>query len=59
MIASLIGVDREDLPLFKTWSDAMVALPTPETIDANRAKTQAMHDYIGAMLSERRAHPSR
>jgi cytochrome P450 len=58
VIASLIGVPPEDLAQFKIWSDAMVALPTPETIDANRAKTQAMHDYIGSMLSERRAHPS-
>jgi cytochrome P450 len=58
VIASLIGVRPEDLAQFKIWSDAMVALPTPETIDANRAKTQAMHDYIGSMLAERRAHPS-
>jgi cytochrome P450 len=58
VIASLIGVPPEDLAQFKIWSDAMVALPTPETIDANRAKTQAMHDYIGSMLAERRAHPS-
>jgi cytochrome P450 len=40
---------------FKTWSDAMVAVPEPETIDENRAKTQAMFDYIGAMLTDRRA----
>jgi cytochrome P450 len=58
VIASLIGVAHEDLAQFKTWSDAMVALPTPETIDANRAKTQAMFDYIGSMLAQRRAHPS-
>jgi cytochrome P450 len=58
VIASLIGVAHEDLAQFKIWSDAMVALPTPETIDANRAKTQAMFDYIGSMLAERRAHPS-
>jgi hypothetical protein len=55
VIASLIGVSRADLASFKTWSDAMVAVPTPETIEENRAKTQAMHDYIGAMLTERRA----
>ena len=54
VIASLIGVSREDLATFKTWSDAMVAVPDPETIEANRAKTQAMFDYIGAMLAERR-----
>jgi cytochrome P450 len=58
VIASLIGVAHEDLAQFKTWSDAMVALPTPETIDANRAKTQAMFDYIGSMLAQRRAHLS-
>jgi cytochrome P450 len=58
VIASLIGVAHEDLAQFKTWSDAMVALPMPETIDANRAKTQAMFDYIGSMLAQRRAHPS-
>jgi cytochrome P450 len=58
VIASLIGVPPEDLPQFKEWSDAMVALPTPETITSNRAKTLAMHDYIGAMLSVRRAEPT-
>jgi cytochrome P450 len=55
VIASLIGVSREDLMTFKMWSDAMVAVPEPETIDDNRAKTQAMFDYIGAMLVDRRA----
>jgi cytochrome P450 len=55
VIASLIGVSRDDLMTFKMWSDAMVAVPEPETIDENRAKTQAMFDYIGAMLAERRA----
>jgi hypothetical protein len=54
VIASLIGVSTGDLATFKTWSDAMVALPDPATIEANRAKTQAMFDYIGAMLTERR-----
>jgi cytochrome P450 len=57
VIASLIGVAHEDLALFKTWSDAMVALPTPETMEANGLKAQAMFDYIGALISERRAHP--
>jgi cytochrome P450 len=55
VIASLIGVSREDLMTFKMWSDAMVAVPEPDTIDENRAKTQAMFDYIGAMLLDRRA----
>jgi cytochrome P450 len=58
VIASLIGVAHEDLRMFKTWSDAMVALPTPETIDENRAKTEAMFAYIGSMLADRRANPS-
>jgi cytochrome P450 len=58
VIASLIGVAHEDLRMFKTWSDAMVALPTPETIDENRAKTEAMFAYIGSMLADRRAHPT-
>ena len=55
VIASLIGVSRDDLMTFKMWSDAMVAVPEPHTIDENRVKTQAMFDYIGAMLVERRA----
>jgi cytochrome P450 len=55
VIASLIGVAQGDLATFKTWSDAMVAEPTPETIEANRVKTQAMFDYIAAMVAERRA----
>jgi cytochrome P450 len=55
VIASLIGVSREDLMTFKMWSDAMVAVPEPDTIEENRAKTQAMFDYIGAMLVDRRA----
>jgi cytochrome P450 len=58
VIASLIGVAHEDLRMFKTWSDAMVALPTPETIDENRAKTEAMFAYIGSMLADRRANPT-
>jgi cytochrome P450 len=55
VIASLIGVSREDLMTFKMWSDAMVAVPEPDTIEDNRAKTQAMFDYIATMLIERRA----
>lgn len=55
VIASLIGVAEGDLATFKTWSDAMVAEPTPETIDENRAQTQAMFDYIAALVAERRA----
>lgn len=58
VIASLIGVPPQDLAQFKEWSDAMVALPTPETIASNRAKTLAMHEYIGAMLRIRQAEPS-
>ena len=58
VIASLIGVKHDDLRQFKTWSDAMVALPTPETMDENRAKTQAMHDYIGALMADRRENPA-
>ncbi|MDT4938092.1 MAG: hypothetical protein QOG80_1763 [Pseudonocardiales bacterium] len=54
VIASLIGVAEGDLATFKTWSDAMVAVPEPETIEANRAKTQAMFDYIGALVTDRR-----
>jgi cytochrome P450 len=54
VIASLIGVAEGDLLTFKTWSDAMVAVPQPETIDDNRAKTQAMFDYIAALVAERR-----
>jgi cytochrome P450 len=57
VIASLIGVPAADLAQFKAWSDAMVAEPTPETIEHNRAQAQAMHDYITAMLAERRARP--
>ncbi|HLY33360.1 MAG TPA: cytochrome P450, partial [Jatrophihabitantaceae bacterium] len=55
VIASLIGVADGDLATFKTWSDAMVAEPEPETIEENAAKTQAMFDYIAAMVAERRA----
>jgi cytochrome P450 family 109 len=58
VIASLIGVRSEDLRQFKTWSDAMVAIPTPETMEENRAKTQAMHDYIAALMDDRRANPA-
>jgi cytochrome P450 len=55
VIASLIGVAEGDLATFKMWSDAMVAEPTPETIEENRAKTQAMFDYIAALVTDRRA----
>jgi cytochrome P450 len=58
VIASLIGVRPDDLRLFKSWSDAMVALPTPETMEENRAKTQAMHEYIADLMDDRRAHPA-
>ncbi len=54
VIASLIGVAEGDLATFKMWSDAMVAVPEPATIDENRAKTQAMFDYIGALVTDRR-----
>jgi cytochrome P450 len=55
VIASLIGVAQGDLLTFKTWSDAMVAIPEPETIEQNRELTQAMFDYIAELVAERRA----
>jgi cytochrome P450 len=55
VIAELLGVSRADLPLFKKWSDDIVA-EIGARVNAS-ASRRAFDDYFGAVIRERRARP--
>jgi cytochrome P450 len=55
VIAELLGVSRSDLPLFKKWSDDIVAEIGARTNAS--ASRRAFDDYFGAVIRERRARP--
>jgi hypothetical protein len=55
VIAELLGVPRSDLPLFKQWSDDIVAeIGARSSASASR---RAFDDYFGAVIRARRARP--
>jgi hypothetical protein len=55
VIAELLGVSRADLPLFKQWSDDIVA-EIGARVNAS-ASRRAFDDYFNAVIRERRARP--
>ncbi|MEV1170376.1 cytochrome P450 [Nonomuraea sp. NPDC049784] len=65
VICRLLGVPRKDEPLFREWSDAIVASadvgPGQDTIERDRAGEQArteMGRYLVNLAEQRRGHPS-
>jgi cytochrome P450 len=61
IIADALGVTREDLPLFREWSDSFAGLRgrvVPEEEYIERAKKfVAFQRYFGALADDRVAHP--
>ncbi|MER6081926.1 cytochrome P450 [Streptomyces sp. NPDC001833] len=64
VICRLLGVPREDEPLFRAWSDALVAAadvrPEDESTEADKAGDQArmeMGGYLVNLAEQRRGHP--
>ncbi|MEV4111499.1 cytochrome P450 [Nonomuraea sp. NPDC049695] len=65
VICRLLGVPRQDEPLFRQWSDAIVAAadvrPEEDTTEPDRAGRQAraeMGRYLVDLADQRRGHPS-
>ncbi|MFE7332533.1 cytochrome P450 [Streptomyces sp. NPDC057565] len=65
VICRLLGVPREDEPLFAAWSDALVIAadvrPGQDTTDADKAGDQArieMGGYLVKLAEQRRGHPT-
>ncbi|MEU3183027.1 cytochrome P450 [Streptomyces sp. NPDC006923] len=65
VICRLLGVPREDEPLFRAWSDTIIARIDPvsdedsaERLRAGVAARQAMGLYLGELADRRRGHPS-
>ncbi|REK86003.1 cytochrome P450 [Streptomyces inhibens] len=64
VICRLLGVPREDEPLFREWSDALVASadvrPEEDSTERDRAGDQArieMGRYLVDLAEQRRGHP--
>ncbi|MEU6665696.1 cytochrome P450 [Streptomyces sp. NPDC046727] len=65
VICRLLGVPREDEPLFRAWSDTLVAAadvrPGADTAEAGRAGEQAgreMREYLLDLAEQRRGRPA-
>ncbi|MBW8795436.1 MAG: cytochrome P450 [Streptomyces sp.] len=65
VICRLLGVPREDEPLFRAWSDALVAAadvrPDDDSAETDKAGDQArmeMGGYLVHLAEQRRGHPS-
>ncbi|MFG2562847.1 cytochrome P450 [Streptomyces sp. NPDC048496] len=65
VICRLLGVPREDEPLFRAWSDALVTSadvrPDEESPERNQAGNQArieMGQYLVDLAEQRRGHPT-
>jgi cytochrome P450 len=65
VICRLLGVPREDEPLFRAWSDALVAAadvrPEADTTETDKAGDQArieMGGYLVNLAEQRRGKPS-
>lgn len=65
VICRLLGVPREDEPLFRVWSNTIIAridpgsaTDTAERVRAAMEARQAMGLYLGELADRRRGHPS-
>ncbi|MFV5998991.1 cytochrome P450, partial [Streptomyces sp. NPDC056231] len=65
VICRLLGVPREDEPLFRAWSDALVTAadvrPDEDSTERNPAGNQArieMGQYLVDLAEQRRGHPT-
>jgi cytochrome P450 len=66
VIAELLGVPAEDLPLFRRWAQGLFSvqstdatvLPTEETIAQVTPVMREMNDYLLQHIRQRRAHPA-
>ncbi|MFJ9448519.1 cytochrome P450 [Kitasatospora sp. NPDC101235] len=65
VICRLLGVPREDEPLFREWSDAIVTSadvrPEADTTEQDQAGEQArieMGQYLANLAEQRRGHPT-
>jgi cytochrome P450 len=62
VIAEMLGVPPEDRHRFKEWSDKIVAtlggpFTPPEVLQEGRVAVEALAEYIGDVIAERRAEP--
>ncbi|MFI6599758.1 cytochrome P450 [Nonomuraea sp. NPDC050536] len=58
VICELLGIRAEDRDLFRDWSGALLVPALDEEAVAVRERaTQALREYFGALIAERRAQP--
>lgn len=61
VICELLGAPKRDAPLFSRWADGINRKfdvdPKPH-LDQIRRATRELDDYVNAMISERREHPT-
>jgi pimeloyl-[acyl-carrier protein] synthase len=62
VISEMLGVPPEDRHRFKEWSDKVVAtlggpFTPPEVLETGRVAIDALAEYIGQVIAERRAEP--
>jgi cytochrome P450 len=56
VIARMLGLPREDLPQFHRWAVELISVAY--NWDRGIAASEALKSYFGAILEERRKHPS-
>jgi cytochrome P450 len=60
VISAILGVPDADRPKFRAWADTLVESlvePSPEMRARRDAATEALQDYMRALIKQRRAHP--
>lgn len=62
MIAKLIGLNADQLPMFKRWADSLLApithvMSMEETLETARAEVELQH-FLAGMREKRAAHPT-
>jgi cytochrome P450 len=62
VIGRLLGVDTDDLPRFRAWSEAALNIFNPAPTAADRRETkaasEAISDYLDAVMARSRAAPA-
>jgi cytochrome P450 RapN len=55
VLIGIVGVPREDAPLFRRWVETSTAVNTPQEL---RVETSArLHDYVSGLIADRRRAP--